>query len=297
MRLLLSVCLALMVLAGCNSDHKIDGAGNSSDSAAMNGSISTGSPAKSVAAIEIKPYETLAQLPKQGSLMEIHTDPMPGSDGAIRLGSGERLKILVDDPPQKIHSSVPVVRFKTDTATIVPPEGGGQHIEILIDDIETTARTVEKFPFEIDVPLSNGPHLIRMYLRADDDECVKSTKQVGCYQVNINMPPNGVDFNVLPTIVCTQPLKQTDASMAVLDFVLHGVPVTAEGDLLDKYTVVAGISDESGSSASVELAKWQPSRITNLTSGKKYTVTLQLKKDGTDINSKFAHTTRTFTVK
>ncbi len=272
----IAVIAMILVAAGCRQAEQEHGAGMRSEPGGE---------------IAIKPYKVKRNFLISGDLANLYTDPIP-VDSVIHLIKGEKVRILAKNYPS-LGRPVLIADSRGDTISMLGP-GGGQHVEILIDDDEQTARIATNFPIELD-PLEEGTHIVRVYLCSADNECIKDAVQVGFLPIHINKKTNDTNFAKLPTIAYTQPLKYCRSRNVVLDFALHEVPVDEHGVLLNGYSVFATLSNSSGMSVTAELKEWQPCDIENLRPGK-YTLNLQLRQNGVDIPSSFAHTTRTFYV-
>lgn len=248
----------------------------------------------------ITPYPTQAPKPAAGNLSTLTTDIKPNSNGIIELKDGEVLRIVPDGQAPVLGRPGPVVDKEGETFTIRGP-GGGQHVEILIDDDEKSARIATSFPIDLGKDeLPDGTHIVRVYLCAADNESVKQPEQVGIVQVHINKKTNDSDFTREPTLAYTQPLLQCRPRNVVLDFALKNVPLESDGIRLKEHAVNAVITDASGNKVEKTLTTWEPSDVDGLTKGA-HTVVLQLMKvsgDGTmaPVDNSYSSTKRTFTV-
>jgi hypothetical protein len=157
--------------------------------------------------------------------------------------------------------------------------GGGQYIELLVDDEAGTSRITSYVPYAMQ--LSNGTHMLHFILSSGDGECIKEGVQGVSRVVHIQTKDKPWLSDAGPMIIYNLPRTAHRVNDVTIDFALVNVPVGPIG--LDgmipilNHTVsvrLAGGGFNGGEVTRLHAANTHT--ISGLTPGTEYTITLVL---------------------
>jgi hypothetical protein len=198
-----------------------------------------------------------------GTLAPVMISPLPDASGIINSNT------------IAVNATLP----KLGTPPKLPPggphgPGGGQYIELLIDDDPVTARVTAALPYQLSLP--DGTHLLQFIMSAGDGECIKDNGYVASAVVHINSKSAAGMSAAVPMIIYNLPRVSHRHDDVILDFALLNVAIDdPTPDLfrpIRDYQVRVWINGQWAA----DLDYWNAYRITGLDIGEEYVIRLAL---------------------
>lgn len=157
--------------------------------------------------------------------------------------------------------------------------GGGQYIEILVDDEADASRITSYVPYAMQ--LSSGTHMLHFILSSGDGECIKEGVQGVSRVVHVQTKDKPWLRDSDPMIIYNLPRSAHRANDVTIDFALVNVPVGPIGlngliPILNHTVSVRLAGGEFNGSEVARLNVANTHTISGLTPGNQYSITLVL---------------------
>lgn len=165
--------------------------------------------------------------------------------------------------------------------------GGGQYIEVLIDDQPATGRITTQIPHEIvfsESPgthpsLRYGTHTLHFFVSPGDGECIKDEHWIASQTIHVQHKTPGAPESKGKIIIYNLPRTMHRSDNVIVDFALIGVDFTENSGIREMHDHMVRVyiqDDRAGVIYTKDTRYYNAHRLTGLTPRARYRIWMEI---------------------